>query len=552
MARVGILVLACAFSSAGHAQLQAKDLDHAVGELVRTLVNEGRLPGQKVYVGADDFFEEENELRPPLSKILRTMCLRALTDRQVAVVLVQAEAARVLHGRWRRESETHLHLTLFISDPPRGQEEPVATRSADALVPVEGLRRRDVEPTLRHWGDRVVRRLERDLPGSGKFRLHLSPLSVQDEALPEKFSAYLLGRWRPAFTGSDRFTLVGSVQSAEGVLRGDVFVAGEQVEVSLSVVDNQKNTVASDHVALESSLFPPGMVGGGDRKMPGAEAKLHRAAREDDVAGNDAAGQGSEEIERAKSFQDCDVCPEMVVIPAGGYEMGSPEWEEGRSKREGPLHPVTISAPLAVGVYEVTFEEWDACASVGGCYGYRPENSPWGSSRGRRPVINVSWKDARAYVEWLSRKTGREYRLLSESEWEYAARAGTASPFHYGWTVSTEQANYNGRFTYGYGRKGEYRGKTVPVGSFPPNEFGLHDMHGNVLEWVEDCWHGDYKEAPGDGSAWTSGGKCSERVLRGGSWNRNPSNLRSAYREGNSTGDRNSVSGFRVARTLTP
>ena len=150
--RAGLLVLACALSSAGHAQLQARDLDHAVGELVRTLVNEGRLSGHRVYVGSDDFFEEENELRPPLSKILRTMSLRALTDRQVEVALVQAEAARVLHGRWRRESGTHLHLTLFIADPARDREEPVATRSADALVPLEGLRRRDIEPTLRHWG----------------------------------------------------------------------------------------------------------------------------------------------------------------------------------------------------------------------------------------------------------------------------------------------------------------------------------------------------------------------------------------------------------------
>ena len=263
MVRAGLLVLACAFSSAGHAQLQARDLDHAVGELVRTLVNEGRLSGQKVYVGADDFFEEENELRPPLSKILRTMCLRALTDRQVEVALVPAEAVQVLHGRWRRESETNLHLTLFVADPPRDQDEPVATRSADALVPVEGLRPRDIEPTLRHWGDRVVRRLERDLPGSGRFRLHLSPFPVQDEALSEKFGRYLVTNWRPAFTASDRFRLVGSAQSAEGVLHGDVFVAGGRVEVGLSILDREGSPVASDHVALEHSLFPSGMVGGG-------------------------------------------------------------------------------------------------------------------------------------------------------------------------------------------------------------------------------------------------------------------------------------------------
>ena len=260
MARAGLLVLACVFSGAGYAQLQAKDLDHAVGEFVSKLVNEGRLSGQKVYVGADDFFEEENELRLPLSDILRTMSLRALTDRQVEVALVQAEAVQVLHGRWRWESETHLHLTLFIADPPRGGGEPLVRQSAEALVPVVSLRRKYIEPTLRHWGDRVVRRLERNLTGSGRFRLHLAPLSGQDEALPEHFSAYLLDRWRPAFTGNARFTLVDSAESAEGVLHGEVFVVGEHVEVGLRIVDNKGTEVAADHVGMSRAVFPPGML----------------------------------------------------------------------------------------------------------------------------------------------------------------------------------------------------------------------------------------------------------------------------------------------------
>ena len=182
------------------------------------------------------------------------------------------------------------------------------------------------------------------------------------------------------------------------------------------------------------------------------------------------------------------------------------------------MHRVRIAEPFAVGVYEVNgaFAEWDACVSDGGCGGYRPDDE--GSGRGRRPVVNVNWKDAQSYVRWLSRKTGKRYRLLSESEWEYVARAGTSGPFHYGKTLSTVQANYDGRYTYGSGRKGEYRRGTVPVGSFPANAFGLHDVHGNVREWVDDCWHGDYRGAPADGSAWTSGGECSRRVLRGGSW----------------------------------
>ena len=251
-------------------------------------------------------------------------------------------------------------------------------------------------------------------------------------------------------------------------------------------------------------------------------------------------------------FRDCAECPEMVVIPAGSFMMGSPAGEKGRFSAEGPVHRVTIGDPLPVGRYEVTFAEWDACSRGGGC-SHVPNDKGWG--RGNRPVINVSWNDARAYVGWLSKKTGKAYRLLSESEWEYAARAGTKTPFHYGRTISTGQANYNGNFAYGSGRKGKYRGQTTPVGTFPSNRFGLHDVHGNVMEWVEDCWHGSYQGAPSDGSAWAQGGDCSRRVVRGGSWYSGPRNLRSAFRlrySRYSAGGRLDYVGFRVARTLTP
>ena len=248
-------------------------------------------------------------------------------------------------------------------------------------------------------------------------------------------------------------------------------------------------------------------------------------------------------------FRDCDGtwCPEMVVVPAGSFMMGSPSGEAGRYSNEGPMHEVTIEKPFAVGVFEVKFEEWEACRRGGGC-SHNPDDKGWG--RGRHPVINVSWKDAQAYVRWLSREAGAEYRLPSESEWEYVARAGTTGPFHFGSTISTEQANYDGNYTYGSGRKGRYRERTVPVGGFPPNAFGLHDVHGNVWEWVEDCWHGNYRGAPSDGSAWTSGGDCSRRVLRGGSWIFEPQFLRSAYRGRYTSGARNVYLGFRVARTL--
>ena len=233
-------------------------------------------------------------------------------------------------------------------------------------------------------------------------------------------------------------------------------------------------------------------------------------------------------------FRDCEECPEMVVVPAGSFQMGSPDSEEDRRRNEGPVRRVTIPKSFAVGVYEVKFFEWDACRRSGFC-GHTPEDRGWG--RGNRPVINVNWEDARDYVGWLSGKTGKEYRLLSESEWEYVARAGTRTPYHFGSTIPRVQANF-GRLA------------TVPVGSYPANDFGLHDVSGNVQEWVEDCWHENYAGAPSDGRAWTSGGDCSRTVARGGSWGSGPAYRRSASRGGYEVVFRASYLGFRVARTL--
>ena len=276
-----------------------------------------------------------------------------------------------------------------------------------------------------------------------------------------------------------------------------------------------------------------------ERKISDLKNKMNLS---DELPGTDAETE-------PELFRDCLQCPDMVVVPAGWFMMGSPASEAFRDKDEGPVRRVTISEPFAVGKYEVTFAEWDVCASDGGCGGHRPWDEGWG--RDERPVINVSWNDARSYAGWLSRKTGKGYRLLSESEWEYAARAGTTGPFHTGETISTDQANYVGIRVYGSGRKGVYRKKTVPVGSFAPNGFGLHDMHGNVWEWVEDCWNGSYAGAPADGSAW-EGGDCGRRVLRGGSWFYSPRDLRSADRGWYGSGFRNLYLGFRVARTLAP
>ena len=203
-------------------------------------------------------------------------------------------------------------------------------------------------------------------------------------------------------------------------------------------------------------------------------------------------------LEPGAVFQDCPDCPEMVVVPPGQFMMGSPDTDPVRFRAEGPVHRVTIPASFAAGKYEVTFEEWDACVSAGGC-SHKPGDEGWG--RVRHPVIFVNWNDAQEYVRWLSKKTGKTYRLLSEAEWEYVARAGTTTPYHTGEQISTSQANYDGNYTYNGSSKGETRERTIPVGSFGANQFGLHDVHGNVREWVQDCWNDNYKGTPSDGSA---------------------------------------------------
>ena len=244
-----------------------------------------------------------------------------------------------------------------------------------------------------------------------------------------------------------------------------------------------------------------------------------------------------------ETFRDCPNCPEMVVIPAGQFLMG--DMDGGGQPRERPVHEVRIAKPFAMGRYEVTFAEYDRYARATGKT--KPDDA--GGGRGNRPVINVSWGDIKDYVLWLSKETGQRYRLPSEAEWEYAARAGSGEmPYFWGWSPSGRHAN--AAENHGWPSDGyEY---TVPVGSFQPNQFGLYDMSGNVWEWVEDCWHSNYQGAPVDGSAWTwdSGGDCSKRVLRGGSFLNAPAWVRSAARGRDGAANRNSYLGFRLARTL--
>ena len=247
------------------------------------------------------------------------------------------------------------------------------------------------------------------------------------------------------------------------------------------------------------------------------------------------------------TFRDCAGCPEMVVVPSGSYRMGSPADEAERDADEGPVRGVTIGEPFAVGRYEVTFAQWDACYRAGGC-SHRPDDQGWG--RGSRPVVDVSWLDAQAYVRWLSGETGHSYRLPSEAEWEYAARAGTTTRYWWGDGIGRNRANCDG-----CGSAWDAR-QTAPVGSFSANAFGLHDVHGNVWEWVQDCRdRNNYVGAPRDGSAHEWSG-CDARGIRGGSWQSGtiPRYLRSANR-GRHTADSRSFLGaasvgFRVVRSL--
>jgi len=241
--------------------------------------------------------------------------------------------------------------------------------------------------------------------------------------------------------------------------------------------------------------------------------------------------------------------PKMVVIPAGSFLMGSSEEEFKRYEDEGPQHSVSFAKAFALGQTAVTFADYDLFAQV--TNRGLPSDQGWG--RGQRPVINVDWNDAKAYVKWLSGQTGEPYRLPSEAEWEYACRAGTNSPFSFGETITTDQVNYHGDYPYRNGDgKGEYRGKTVVVATLPANSWGLHEMHGNVWEWVEDCWHDGYTDAPNDGRAWLegAGAECDRRVIRGGSWSSTAEFMRSAFRFRDPTVGTNYFIGFRIARAL--
>jgi len=275
------------------------------------------------------------------------------------------------------------------------------------------------------------------------------------------------------------------------------------------------------------------------------------------------------------SVRDCPkFCPEMIRIFPGNFTMGSPATEKDRRDREGPQHQVAINYPFLAGKYDIKRDEYAAFATEtkrpdrASCYAYdglafkdapgRYWRDPGFAQTGLDPVVCVNWDDAQAYVAWLSKKTGKRYRLLSEAEWEYAARAGTATA-RYGSDDPARLCGYINGADLDFGKAfpqddgvnkacRDGYGRTSPVGRFGPNGFGLYDMLGNVWQWTADCWNESYAGAPTNGGAWQAG-TCGRRIRRGGSWYNLPKSLRAAMRDGVPQGNRDVTGGFRVART---
>ncbi len=289
------------------------------------------------------------------------------------------------------------------------------------------------------------------------------------------------------------------------------------------------------------------------------------ACGKDDSAGIPPAAEQSVQVagrtlKPGDTFRDCETCPELVVIPAGRFSMGTSGADPARSPDEAPQHQVTLLRPFAVGRFEVTRGEYAAFARATNqtpateCRAFngnemvltpgRSWDSPGFEQSDRDPVVCINWDETRAYLQWLGITTGVEYRLLSESEWEYVARAGSVTARPWGAVVGRGNANCDGCGTQ-YDAK-----RTSPSGTFPANAFGVSDMLGNVWERVEDCWHDTYMGAPVDGAVWAVGGNCAQRVTRGAAWLSDAPDVRSALRNWDLSDNRKNTLGFRVARTL--
>jgi formylglycine-generating enzyme required for sulfatase activity len=482
-----VVVLWCAKSAGSRWVAEEVDLAQALGSLVPVMIEKCELP---VGVRRLDYIDLIAWDGAPRSHLLDKL-LDELEEKTGRAPSLDLKAVRAYEDTWRR----------FGAPPLSKFALEAATAEGDRKLPEQA-------PAKESPAAPAVVRPKDDSGGN-----HILMIAAQEwPAVRDSCDIARLKRFEAAFAGTWH---AGEAQA----LREELEAAAAEMRAAKSKEDRWR---------AEGRIHIPGVIAHGAPEG----WFLPRAGK-------------------TEWFQDFAGGPEMVVVPAGEFRMGSPDSEPERQENEGPQHKVTIVKPFAVGRFAVTFDEWDAAVAAGGVQ-QKPDDQGWG--RGRRPVINVSWDDAKAYIAWLNGKVkGQPYRLLSEAEWEYACRAATATPFWWGSSITPAQANYDGSAEpyKGGGAKGEYRQKTVPVESFAANPWGLYQVHGNVWEWCADCWNGAYNGAPADGSAWTTG-DCDNRVLRGGSWLSDPWSLRAAYRGRSSADDRDFILGFRLARTLNP
>ena len=402
-----------------------------------------------------------------------------------------------------------------------GEETLVAYAAAAGTTAADGAGRNSPYTTA------LLTYLEQPLELSALFRRVRARVleATEGEQRPHEYGSLLSEHYLGGGSGP------GTVTVADGL---SATVRAQQENLFWQSIVNSTN--ASDFEAY-LRLFPAGTF----RALATNRLSALRSRTADAPATRPVADP-PERREGGTVFRDCLECPELVVIPAGRFRMGCVSGRDCQND-ERPVHEVEVPS-FALGVYEVTFEEYDRFAQA--TRRARPTDY-WSWGRGGRPVIGVSWEDATAYAVWLSEETGEEYRLPSESEWEYAARAGSTTRYTWGHDIGRNRANCDGcRSPWDH----RDRRSTAPVGSFAANAWSLYDVHGNVTEWVQDCWHENYARAPRDGSAWTTGGNCSRRVARGGSWHESRRFLRSATRYRLDAEFRDSYLGFRVARTL--
>jgi len=371
--------------------------------------------------------------------------------------------------------------------------------------------------------------------------------------------AFWKGEWETHRSGSDLYALKAIAEHAP-----PYFVT--QACARMAEIEAEQERIAQERAAAEARQPAEQQTA---KYSADGRIKVDAALFSPRYSAAAQAGWLKPGAGKSEWFKDLDSSPEMVIVPAGSFLMGSPAGEErwpGYDDREKPQHEVTFGMPFAVGRHAVTrgqfaaFVEDTGHKTEGGAHVWTGSEwelnqkaswrSPGISQDDLHPVVNVSWHDAKAYAVWLSMQSGQDYRLLSEAEWEFAARAGTTTSFWWGSSITASQANYDGNTDEANGAPVASRKGTVPVGSFEANPWGLFNVHGNVWEWCEDIWHDTYVGAPCDGSAWLHGGMQSRRVVRGGSWIYDRHSLRSAFRGRGATDTRDYDRGFRVGRTL--